>query len=87
MTESSALTFPCEFPIKIVGLATLEFEGIVMTIMRKHVPDLGEAAIKQRLSAQGKYLAFTITVHATSQNQLDAIYQEYSHHPAILMVL
>lgn len=87
MTDSSLLTFPCEFPIKIVGMANLEFEGIVLSILRKHVPDLGETAIRQRTSGQGRYLAFTVTIQATSQAQLDAIYQECSAHPAILMVL
>lgn len=87
MTDSSLLSFPCEFPIKIVGLTTLEFEATVLSILRKHVPKLGEAAIKQRLSGQGRYLAITATIQATSQAQLDAIYQECSAHPAILMVL
>jgi len=74
--EESPLKFPCEFPIKAMGKATPELEIAVLEIMNRHVPDLGEGAIKTRESRNGNYLSITVTIQARSREQLDAIYME-----------
>jgi putative lipoic acid-binding regulatory protein len=86
MTKN-AIEFPCQFPIKIMGLADMEFEGIVVAILNEHVPDLGEGAIMLKLSAGGKYISMTATIRARSQEQLDNLYRALSGHPKVLMVL
>lgn len=85
--KTTVLSFPCQFPIKIVGKAGLAFEGEVMRIIRTHVADLGEGAIEEHPSKGGKYLAMTVTIMATSQVQLDAIYTELSASSQVIMVL
>ena len=85
--KPSVFTFPCAFPIKIVGLANAVFELNVLAIIKKHFPTLTEGSLKQRPSAEGKYLAFTVTVDAESQKQLDALYQELTKCPDVIMVL
>jgi putative lipoic acid-binding regulatory protein len=91
MTESnksnSAIEFPCYFPIKVVGRAGGAFEALTLGIVRKHVPDLSEGAVASRLSKDGTYQAMTITIHATSQEQLDSIYRELSSSEKIIMAL
>ena len=74
--QESPLKFPCEFPIKAMGRATPELEIAVLEIMRRHVPDLGEGAVKSRQSRNGNYLSITVTIQAKSREQLDAIYME-----------
>ena len=74
--EETLFEFPCEFPIKCMGLNNSAFEGAVIEIMNRHVPDLGEGAITTRASKEGKYCALTITITATSKQQLDAIYMD-----------
>jgi putative lipoic acid-binding regulatory protein len=86
MTES-ALTFPCTFPIKAMGLAGNDFDLLVVEIIRKHAPDLGEGAVQTRASSGGKYLSVTVTIEAVSQEQLDAIYMELSGHERVVMAL
>ncbi len=86
-TEKPLLEFPCQFPIKVMGLARDDFESLVATLVRQHVPDLGEAAIRSRPSKQGKYIAVTVTVNATSREQLDAIYYELTACEHVLMAL
>lgn len=86
-SDDTLLEFPCQFPIKIMGLATEEFETEVIQIIHRHVPDLSENAVKRRDSAANKYLALTVTINATSKSQLDAIYQELSDHQLVLMAL
>ena len=87
LSEDTLLEFPCQFPIKVMGPATEDFEFVVVTIVRRHVPDLSETAVKCRQSAAKKYIALTVTINATSKVQLDAIYQELSDHPLVLMAL
>ncbi len=85
--QNSPLEFPCTFPIKVMGPATEAFEALVVEIMRRHVPDLGEAAVTRRPSRAGTYLALTVTVRATSREQLDNIYRELSAAEQVLMAL
>ncbi|MEE9354511.1 MAG: DUF493 domain-containing protein, partial [Methylococcaceae bacterium] len=40
-----------------------------------------------RPSRQGKYTAVTVTIQATSQSQLDSIYQDLTRCEEILMAL
>ena len=85
--EESALQFPCDFPIKAMGLADRDLHVTVMEIVRRHAPDTEDAAMKSRDSSGGKYVSVTVTVRATSQAQLDAIYTELSAHDHVMMAL
>ena len=42
MSEESALTFPCEFSIKVMGINSDSFEHELFVIANQHVPNLGE---------------------------------------------
>lgn len=81
------LTFPCAFPIKIIGEANPSFEAVVMQILRAQVPDLGEGAVEIQESKGGKYKAMRVTIQATSQAQLDAIYTALSADKHVMVVL
>ncbi len=70
-----------------MGLHDEEFEGIVITIINQHVPDLGEGAITVKESKGGKYISITANIRARSQAQLDALYIDLTAHPKVLMVL
>lgn len=85
--STSPFTFPCEFPIKALGRQGDEFVGLVVSMVRRHAPDLGEGAVTLRASGGGKYLAVTITITATSRAQLDAIYQDLTACEQVLWAL
>lgn len=85
--QEKLISFPCQFPIKIMGLANNTFEGAVVGILNQHIPDLGEGAIVSKLSKGGKFESITATINAKSQEQLDAIYRALTQDPHILMVL
>jgi uncharacterized protein len=87
MSDETLLTFPCQFPIKVMGKSNLEFDLLVIEIVRRHVPDLQEQAVTTRSSKDANYLAVTVTIQATSKAQLDAIYHDLSGHPQVLMAL
>ncbi len=85
--RDSAIEFPCDFPVKAMGLATETLHATVMEIVCKHAPDTTGTALKTRPSSNGKYLSVTVTVRATSQAQLDAIYTDLSACKQVLMAL
>ncbi len=86
--QDTLLTFPCQFPIKIMGQNHPDFISAVLNTVNKHTDTpLSESAIHTRLSAQGNYLAITITLMAQSRESLDNIYRELSSHPLVKMVL
>jgi len=88
MTEpETLLEFPCQFSVKAMGLAMDGFDLIVVEIVNRHVPDLGEGAVKTRPSRAGKYVSVTVTFEASSKAQLDAIYQALSDNDRVLMSL
>ena len=72
------LEFPCEFPVKAMGLTCDELEMAVIEIINRHVDDLTEGALRMRPSKTGKYTAITITITAQSKQQLDNIYIDLS---------
>jgi len=84
---ASLLEFPCDFPVKAMGLQRDDFDLLVVEIVRRHAPDLGEGAVSTRASSNGKYLSVTVIVPATSEAQLDAIYRDLTGHERVMMAL
>ena len=85
--KESPIKFPCDHIIKVVGAAGNSFEETATNIIRKHFPDISDDKIIQRTSGNNNYLSLTFTVHATSREQLDALYQELSDTPEVLFAL
>ncbi len=85
--EGSALAFPCDFPIKVMGRKEHGFAQAVVDIVQRHAPDYDPASVEMRPSRQGTYLSLTCTVRASSREQLDALYRELCDHPSVVMVL
>lgn len=85
--SESALEFPCDFPVKVMGRAAENFDLMVVEIVLRHVSSLREGAVTTRASRGGNYVSVTVTIQAESKDQLDALYRELSSHDAIMMVL
>jgi hypothetical protein len=86
-TNPSLWKFPCDFPIKVMGRQDPGFEDWVTAIVRSHVPDLDLGTRQIRASRGGRYVSVTLTIRAGSREQLDAIYQDLSREPRVLMAL
>ena len=86
-SNESLLKFPCDFTIKVFGIASDEFEAAVFAIVHKHVSNFSDRVIQSRPSEKGKYIALSINVHVDSKEQLDRIYQDLTACPLVLMAL
>ncbi len=85
--EETFFTFPCEYPIKVIGYTADDFEILVLSIVKAHVKELTEHCFSSRLSKDGKYTSITITFTAESKAQLDALYRDLTRHEQVLTVL
>jgi len=87
MTEESVIEFPCDFPIKMMGRDTPEFRATARLLIENHVGPVADEAIQANVSGKGNFVSVTVTVTATSQQQLDDIYRDVSGHDDVLMAL
>jgi putative lipoic acid-binding regulatory protein len=85
--KAAGLTFPCVFPIKVMGRTQDGFAQSVTEVVRKHAPDFDPASLEMRASKEGNWLSVTATVNANSREQLDNLYRELVAHPMVKMVL
>jgi putative lipoic acid-binding regulatory protein len=85
--ERSLIDFPSAFPIKVMGARVDGFEAAMVAIARQFDPAFDAAAVERRPSKAGNYLGLTLTVTATSREQLDALYRTLSTHPLVKVVL
>jgi uncharacterized protein len=87
MSEATLQEFPSEFPIKVMGRHDSDLRALTQAIIERHAGPLAEDSVRTRTSADGNFLALTYLVHATSREQLDAIYRELTACKSVLMAL
>lgn len=87
MSEESVIEFPCEFPIKMMGRDSAEFRATVRAIVEEHAGAIDDSRVQAAVSRNGRFVSVTVTITATSQQQLDAIYRAATAHEDVLMAL
>jgi putative lipoic acid-binding regulatory protein len=85
--ERSLIEYPSVFPIKVMGLQVGGFVEAMVSVALQFDPGFQPATVEQRPSSGGKYLGITLTVTATSREQLDELYRTLSTHPMVKVVL
>jgi putative lipoic acid-binding regulatory protein len=85
--KESLIEYPSQFPIKVMGAKVDGFVHAVTRIAEQFDPTFDASTVELRNSKAGNYLGVTITVTATSREQLDAIYMALSAHPMVKVVL
>lgn len=85
--RQTLIEYPCDFPIKAMGLRVEGFAQAVVEVVLRHAPDFDPASVEMRPSAKGNYLAVTCTFRALSQEQVDNVYRELTGHPLVKVVL
>jgi putative lipoic acid-binding regulatory protein len=85
--SQSLIEYPSAFPIKVMGAQVEGFESAVVAITTAFDPGFDPASIERRPSKAGKYMGLTLTVTATSREQLDELYRTLSTHPMVKVVL
>lgn len=85
--KDSLIEYPSRFPIKVMGAKADGFVHAVTALAHQFDPTFDASTIELRDSRAGNYLGVTITITATSRQQLDDLYRALSSHPMVKVVL
>jgi hypothetical protein len=85
--EPRLIEYPSAFPIKILGPHVTGFTEAIVAVAASFDPSFDASTVEARPSKAGNYLGLTITVTATSREQLDELYRTLSTHPMVRFVL
>ncbi|MNZ06526.1 hypothetical protein D3C78_232800 [compost metagenome] len=85
--KDSLIEYPSLFPIKVMGLHADDFVHAITRVAQDFDPFFDATTVELRPSSTGKYLGVTITVTATSREQLDNLYRALTSHPMVKVVL
>lgn len=86
-SQDSLIEYPSRFPIKVMGEKVDGLVAAITHVARQFDPGFDAGTVELRESSGGKYLGVTITVTATSREQLDELYRTLSSHPMVKVVL
>ena len=87
MSEPAGLTFPTDYPVKILGRPGDEFRERVHAIVLRHAPGHDPARVSERLSANGNFLSISYLLAAHSREQIEALVAELKACDGVLMLL
>ncbi|MCG3731861.1 DUF493 family protein YbeD [Vibrio cincinnatiensis] len=79
------LEFPCSFTYKVMGHAKPELPELVLEVIQRHAP--GDYSPRIKPSGKGNYHSVSITITATSIEQVETLYQELGNIDIVRMVL
>ena len=85
--KDSLIDYPSLFPIKVMCVKVDGLVTEISAIAHQFDPAFDASTIELRESKGGKYLGVTITVMATSREQLDDLYRALFAHPMVKVVL
>lgn len=85
--SESLITYPSAFPIKVMGAQVPGFVEAIVAVAQQFDPQFDPGSVETRASRGGNYLGITITITATSREQLDELYRTLSTHPMVRVVL
>lgn len=81
------IAFPCQYPVKVVGESSADFRREVEAVFRQHVPGFEPGAVAERESSAGNYLSLTVTIEATGESQLQALFSDLKAVRGLRLVL
>ena len=85
--QDTLIEYPSIFPIKVMGIMQDGFVQALVEVALQFDPEFNAASVELRPSKGGKYLGVTLSVTATSREQLDNLYRALTSHPMVKIVL
>lgn len=85
--EAPRIEFPCDYPVKVMGENADDFVELVVEIGRRHAPELDEARVNVRTSRSDRWVSVTMTIRATGEPQLRALFEDLKATGRTQMVL
>jgi len=87
MEKPPTIEFPCDYPIKVIGDDSPGFAEAVLAIVGHHDPSVDASRFAAKKSSKGTYVSYTITLTATGEDQLTALFEDLKQITGVRMVL
>lgn len=81
------VSFPCSYPIKVMVRMEPGVRQQVDRIVEQHAGPLDPTAVRERPSAQNRFLGITYIIVATGEEQISALFIALKECPHVLLVL
>jgi len=85
--EAPKIEFPCLYPIKIIGVASIDFHVHAIQIVEMHAGKIDPDMIELNPSKGNNYVSIRVTIAATGVEQLGSIFEDLKKLPDTKMVL
>ncbi|MFZ8974644.1 MAG: YbeD family protein [Pseudomonadales bacterium] len=87
MEKPPIIEFPCAYPIKVIGAASIEFRQTVIGVLKAFDSRLKDEDIVFQASAKGNYESIKVTLWALSEKMLAELFGALKTIPGLKMVL
>lgn len=87
MEDPPRLTFPCDYPIKVMVRAEPGVRSHIDAIIERHAGPLDLSCVSERPSTRQRFLGITYVIRATGQSQIAELFAALQLCPAVLLVL
>ena len=85
--EDSPLTFPCEYPLKVMGANSDDFRERMRAVIGHELGAGQPQSVTEKLSGNAKFVSLTCLVHVASRDELDRLYRALHQTGLVLMAL
>jgi putative lipoic acid-binding regulatory protein len=85
--RSELLSFPTDYPIKVVGRSDPALRVRIDAVVLRHVPDITTDRISERASGAGNFVSITYMIIARSRPQIIALVEELASSEGVVMVI
>jgi len=87
MAEDNTISFPCVYPIKVIGADSDQFATQVLEIIAKHDTTVDASKVSEKTSQSGKYRSLTVELFATGEPHVRTIFDALRNLPQVKLVL
>jgi hypothetical protein len=87
MSDPPRLSFPCSYPIKVMVRADPGVRSHIDAIIERHAGPLDLSAVRERPSAQQRFIGLTYVIQATSGEQIAQLFEALKLCPEVMLVL
>ncbi len=84
--KSTEITYPCNYPIKVIGDIGDGFTNFVMSVVKRHDPE-HDGYFALASSKNNKYVSVKFSIKATSETQIRNLFNDLKQNRCVRIVL
>jgi uncharacterized protein len=81
------IEFPCDYPIKVIGVAEAALRSSVTAIVTRHCPDFDQSKMEVIESRNGKYVSLRFLITAKGKEHIQQLFLDLETIQNVQMVL